>query len=145
MHYFIVAFRIGLYTWPCFYERRFTMRTSHTEDNKALTGYNTKYQRLPAFDLTGFTKIVESGGELYDEVRGDGRWEVLRNIAGDDKTIFGVASFDKECTKGRYRYTLAVKASEDQERNARLGVSLYTIHIKESEWIVFTIESFAAQ
>jgi len=121
------------------------MRISHAEDDRTLTGYSTKYKRLPAFDLTGFTKIVESGGELYDKARGDGRWEVLRNIAGDDKTIYGVASFDKECTKGHYRYTLAVKASEDQVRNANLGDSLFSIHIKESEWIVFTIDSFAAQ
>ena len=87
---------------------------SHAEDNKALTGYSTKYQRLPAFDLTGFTKIVPSGGELYDEVRSDGRWEVLRNIAGDDKTVYGVASLNEEYTKGRYRYILAVKTTEDR-------------------------------
>jgi len=113
---------------------------SHTEDNKALAGYSSKYQRLPAFDLTGFTKIVESGGELYDEVRSDGRWEVLRNIASDDKTIYGVASLDKDCPKGRYRYTLAVKASEDHVRNACLHDSMFSIHIRESEWILFTIQ-----
>jgi len=119
---------------------------SHAEDNKALTGYSTKYQRLPAFDLTGFTKIVPSGGELYDEVRSDGRWEVLRNIAGDDKTIYGVASHDKDAPKGRYRYTLAVKEpSEERVRNAGLGDSLFSIHIRESEWIVFELESFAMQ
>jgi len=121
------------------------MGISPAEDNRALTGYITKYQRLPAFDLTGFTKIVPSGGELYDEVRNDGRWKLLRDIAGDDKTIYGVASFDKECTKDRYRYTLAVKASEDHVRNSNLGDSLFSIHIKGSEWIIFTIESFAAQ
>jgi len=121
------------------------MGISHTEDNKALTGYSTKYLRLPAFDLTGFTKIVPSGGELYDEVRGDGRWEILRNIAGHDKAIYGVASMDKECTNGRYRYTMAAKASEENIRNANLCDSLFTMHIKESEWIIFTIESFAAQ
>jgi len=119
---------------------------SHTEDNKALTGFSTRCERLPAFDLTGFSKIVESGGEVYDEVRSDGRWEVLRNIAGDDKTIYGVASYDKDAPKGRYRYTLAVKEpTEDRARNAGLGDSLFSIHIRESEWIVFTLENMTTQ
>jgi len=121
------------------------MIMSHPEDNEALTGYSPKYQRVPAFDLTGFTKIVESGGELYEEVRSDGRWEVLRNIGGDDKTIYGVASLDKDCPKGRYRYTLAVKASEGHVSNAGLRDTLFSIHIRESEWIVFTLENFVAQ
>jgi len=134
-----------MYVVPFFIEKGVPMGISHAEGDKALTGYSTKYQKLPAFDLTGFTKIVPSGGELYDEVRGDGRWEVLRSIAGDDKTIYGVASLDKECTKGRYRYILAVKTTEDRVRNAGLGDSLFSIHIRESEWIVFTIENFVAQ
>ena len=115
---------------------------SHEEYNKALTGFSTRCERLPAFDLTGFTKIVPSGGELYDEVRSDGRWEVLRDIAGDDKTIYGVASHDKNAPKDHYRYTLAVKEpSEDHVRNAGLGDSLFSIHIRESEWIVFELEN----
>jgi hypothetical protein len=115
---------------------------SHTEDNKALTGFSTRCERLPAFDLYGFSKIVESGGELYDEVRSDSRWEVLRNIAGDDKTIYGVASHDKDAPKGRYRYTLAIKeSSEYRVRNTDLGVRLFSIYIRESEWIVFELEN----
>ncbi|MEM3047432.1 MAG: hypothetical protein QW057_10210, partial [Candidatus Bathyarchaeia archaeon] len=115
------------------------------EDDESLTGYSPRYERLPAFDLTGFTKIVESGGEVYEEVRSDGRWEVLRNLGGDDKTIYGVASLDKDCPKGRYRYTLAVKASEGDLRNAGLHDTLFSIHIKESEWIIFALEDFVAQ
>ncbi|MCL5999173.1 MAG: hypothetical protein M1546_24385 [Chloroflexi bacterium] len=125
------------------------MDTPYVQDSQALTGYSVRYQRLPAFDLIGFTKIVESGGELYREVRSDGRWAVLRDMGGDDKTIYGVASLDKECPKGRYRYTLAVKASaapfaEGSFADARHG-NLFSIHIRESEWLVFELEHFGAQ
>jgi len=121
------------------------MEVPRTEDNQAQVGYRTRYQELPAFDLIGFTKIVKSGGELYGEVRSDGRWEVLKSIAGDDKTIYGIASEDKDCPKGRYRYTLGVKASADHSRDACLYKDLFSIHIKQSGWIVFEIENFGAQ
>ena len=117
----------------------------YLEDSLALTGYSVSYQKLPAFDLTGFTKIVESGGEQYDAVRGDGRWEILRNIGDGDNTIYGVASLDEECPKGRYRYTVAVKAPADQFGDPCPYDDLFSIRIKESEWLVFELEHFAAQ
>ena len=33
----------------------------------------------------------------------------------DDRSIYGVASFDRSCPKGRYRYTLAVKEPCDHQ------------------------------
>ncbi|MBM3240181.1 hypothetical protein FJZ31_28180 [Candidatus Poribacteria bacterium] len=81
------------------------MNVNQQDDKQANVDYKTRYQELPAFDLIGYTKIVESGGELYDAVRSDGRWEKLKTIAGDDKTIFGLASLDKECPKGLYLKT----------------------------------------
>ena len=117
------------------------MDTPYVQDSQALTGYNVRYQQLPAFDLTGFTKIVASGGWLYREVRSDGRWAALRDMGGDDKTIFGVASLDKECPKGRYRYTLAVKASAGALRPG----NLFSVHIRKSEWLVFELEHFGTQ
>ena len=119
--------------------------TSKTEENEVLAAYRPECRRLPAFDLCGFTKIVASGGEQYGEVRADGRWQVLRDVAGDDGTIYGVATHDKDAPEGSYRYTLAVKASEDRFRDAGHHDGLYSIHIEESEWIVFTIDSFSAQ
>ena len=95
--------------------------------------------------MIGFTKIVESGGELYDEVRSDGRWEKLRTIAGDDKTIFGVASSDKECPKGKYRYTVGVKANAESHEKPRMDSDLFSMHIKQAGWLIFTLESFIKQ
>jgi hypothetical protein len=97
------------------------------------------------FDLLGFTKIVISGGEQYDEVRKDGRWDVLRQIAGADKTIYGIASFDKECTKNHYRYTLAVVKPDDAGKLAGYESQLFPFHVNESTWCVFTLEHFEKQ
>ena len=49
--------------------------------------YKTVYQEWPAFTVTGVTKIVASGGELYDAVRSDGRWDALRWLGGGDAPL----------------------------------------------------------
>ena len=121
------------------------MSAHQQHDEQTKMDYKTRYQELPAFDLIGFTKIVESGGELYDEVRSDGRWERLKTIAGDDKTIFGVASLDKECPKGKCRYTIGVKAKAEFLEKPGLDNDLFTIHIKQAGWLIFTLESFIKQ
>ena len=114
-------------------------------DQQGDIGYKTRYQDLPAFDVTGFTKIVKSGGELYDEVRRDGRWDKLKSIAGDDKTIFGVASLDKHCPKGSYRYTVGIKAKAETTHGPRLDEDLFSIHIREATWLIFVLEDFKKQ
>jgi predicted transcriptional regulator YdeE len=117
-----------------------------SEQKDDVTVYMPREVHLPAFDVTGFTKIVPSGGELYDAVRTDGRWEVLRELGGDDATIYGVASLDKECRPaGHYRYTLGVKAPVADTKDTSLKDSLFSIHIRESDWVVFTLESFIGQ
>jgi hypothetical protein len=74
-----------------------------------LTEFAAYTTTLPAFEVVGFTKIVTSGGEQYDAVRRDGRWELLRRLAGKEKTLYGVASVDAACPKGTYGYTLGVR------------------------------------
>jgi hypothetical protein len=121
------------------------MSANQQHDEQAKMDYKTRYQELPAFDLIGFTKIVESRGEIYDAVRSNGRWEKLKTIAGDDKTIFGVASSDKECPKGKYRYTVGVKANAESLEKPRLDSDLFSMHIKQAGWLIFTLESFSKQ
>jgi len=115
--------------------------SANQQHNEVNVGYKTRYQELPAFDLIGFTKCVESGGELYEGVRSDGRWEALKTIAGDDKTIFGVATHDKQCPG--YRYTIGVKAKA--EFLEKPHDDLFSIHIKQAGWLIFTLESFIKQ
>ena len=88
---------------------------------------------------------MPSGGELYDAVRTDGRWEVLREL-GDDATVYGVASMDKECRPaGHYRYTLGVKGPVGDVEDPNVRDSLFSIHIRESDWVVFALDSFVGQ
>ncbi len=104
-----------------------------------MSEWDPKHVILTAFDVVGFTKIVASGGEQFGEVYGDERWGQLRRLGGSDPTIYGIASEDDECPAGRYRYTLAVKASGEQVKEAGLEGRLFAMHIGASEWLVFTL------
>jgi len=115
------------------------------DGNQGERDYRARHEDVPAFDVIGFTKIVRSGGELYEEARNDGRWQVLKSIAGDAKTTYGVATVDKDCSKGSYRYTLGVKAPVDQSRDTGLYDDLFSIHIARSGWIILSLEHFGAQ
>ncbi|MGE5530117.1 MAG: hypothetical protein ACM3X6_13400 [Patescibacteria group bacterium] len=101
--------------------------------------YQVEYKILPAFDLIGFTKIVKSGGELYREVREDGRWDTLRRLGAEDPTIYGVATEVKDCPKGHYRYTIAVKVPGESGMVEVLKEQLFPIHVEESEWVIFDL------
>jgi len=92
-----------------------------------IMGFPFQKRHCSAFDIIGFTKIVGSGGELYGEVRTDGRWDKLKA----NGSIYGIASLDEECTEGKYRYTIGVKNFEDE---------MYRFHVGESDWIIFTID-----
>lgn len=98
-----------------------------------------KQVSLPAFDVVGFTKTVTSGGEQFEAVWGDARWQQLRKLGGTDPTIYGIASHDAECPEGCYRYTVGVKASEEAVRQAGLEGRLFRISIPASEWLVFSL------
>jgi len=100
-----------------------------------IMGFAYEKRHVSAFSILGFTKFVKSGGELYNEVRNDGRWELLREMAGQDKHIYCSASDDKDCPRGFYRYTIGIRDNgtiDDKE--------LFPIQIKESDWIVFQID-----
>lgn len=105
--------------------------------------YPTRIEHREAFGLAGFTKVVRSGGEVYDEARGDGRWAVLRALGGADPTIYGVASVDAACPPGWYRYTLAVL--QPDAAAAATDEPLHRMSIARSDWLVFTLDDFMAQ
>lgn len=115
------------------------------EGDGVLARYSPRLVSLPARDLVGFTAFVQSGGAQYEAVRADGRWDVLRRIAGDDKTIYGVASDDPEAPSHHYRYTVAVDASGSDPGAAEVPGELFTIHVGASDWVVFALASFSDQ
>jgi hypothetical protein len=107
--------------------------------------YRTTYQEWPAFTITGISRITASGGELFDAVRRDGRWEALRRLGGEDATLYGMASFDKACSEGTYRYTLGVKNAVATAGDLFAGETLFSLPIRQAGWLVFELDDFAAQ
>jgi hypothetical protein len=93
----------------------------YLERSMETTGYRVRYQELPAFDLTGFTKIVESGGEVYKEVRADGRWEVLKTLNRSDQR-FGYTA----------RHGLAVG---DFDSDGHLNLFAGTLEEESTVWV----------
>ena len=82
---------------------------------------------------------------MYAAVRDDGRWDQLKAIGGQDGTVYGVASEDDECPKGKYRYTIAVKAPSGKSNASSIPKGLFHVHISETEWLVFEINHFETQ
>lgn len=107
--------------------------------------YPSRVLALPAFDLLGFTQFVQSGGVLYEAVRHDGRWEELRRLAGEEGSIYGVASHDEACPSGHYRYTMAVKSEACPNRGREGLGDFHPIHIPAAEWVAFLLTDFEAQ
>jgi hypothetical protein len=106
-----------------------------TSIENTIMGFTYEKRHESAFSVLGFTKFVKSGGELYDEVRSDGRWDRLKEMAGEDKHIYGAASDDKGCPRCFYRYTIGIRGDGTHD-----GEELFPIHVKESDWIVFKID-----
>jgi len=103
-------------------------------------GYPYKKCSRSAFDIIGFTKVVHSGGELYNAIRADGRWDALHGMNPCDKTIYGVASHDDECYDGCYRYTFGISKDEHFKENPLYAETLFPFRVIESDWIVFSLD-----
>jgi hypothetical protein len=121
------------------------VRERGPDESQDGVGYPTRYLKLPEFDVVGFTKIVQSGGEQLEAVRGDGRWKTLRDMAGSAGMIYGIASLDRQCPKGYYRYTVGTLAQREHSSSTDNGDELFTIHVAESGWVVFELADFDAQ
>ena len=115
-----------------------------------INGLTYQHKHRKAFDIVGFSIMTKSGGELYDAVRQDGRWEVLFNMNPESKTIYGVASDDAcpatcnkrtdKCSTARcFRYTMGVISDKNFVPNPAYN-KLYNYHVKESDWVIFLFE-----
>ena len=113
-------------------------------------GFVYEKRHVSAFDVIGFSEMERSGGKLYSEIREDGRWEILKAMNSNNKTIFGIASDDAcpescdrrtdICLSGRcYRYTMGITNDESYIANPAYS-ELFKFHIKESDWIVFKFD-----
>jgi hypothetical protein len=109
------------------------------EKNEIL-GFEYKNVFMHSFEIIGFTKIVQSGGELYDEIRNGEKWDILKKMNIKDKTIYGIASLDKDCPEHFYRYTMGIKKDDGYLINEKHKNELFSFQVKESNWIVFSLD-----
>jgi hypothetical protein len=119
------------------------------EKNK-VQGFVYEKRHVGAFDIIGFSKMVNSGGELYDEIWSDGRWAILKEMNSKNKTVYGIASeatcpvtcsrSTDECPRGCYRYTMGILNNKNYFENSEYN-ELFKFHVGESEWIIFTLEA----
>jgi hypothetical protein len=110
-------------------------------DNLEIKGFEYSIKKLSSFEIIGFTKIVNSGGEMYDEViQKKEKWEILKNMNPKNKNVYGIASMDKECSEGKYRYTMGIEKDENYIENKIYTDQLFKMSIKESTWIIFSLD-----
>lgn len=81
---------------------------------------------------------------MYAETRNSGYWDLLRRMATVDGCIYGVASLDKKCPAGRYRYTLAARMVPRSEGTGS-PEGMFLFHVRESHWLVFQLEHFGRE
>src|SRR5215471_2198817 len=110
-------------------------------DNREIKGFVYSIKERPSFGIIGFTKMVNSGGEMYDEIilKKD-KWEILKKMNSQNKNVYGIASMDKECPEGKYRYTMGIEKDENYIEDKSYADQLYSINIKESSWIIFSLD-----
>jgi hypothetical protein len=109
-------------------------------NNHEIRGFAYSIKALPSFIIIGFTKIVNSGGEMYDEIRHGDKWEILKKMNSKNKNVYGIASMDKECTEGKYRYTMGIEKNETYIEDKIYTDQLFSMTIKESDWVIFTMD-----
>lgn len=116
------------------------------EGSEEITGYRVKIMPKPAYQVTGYTLIVEPHQEskmvaqFVAELTADGRLEALKKASSAPAWVLGLGSWDEACQPGGMRYTVCL------EENAQTDLSLlfehYPLHtqaFEACEWMCFEI------
>ena len=110
-------------------------------NSQELKNFNYCIKKFSSFKIIGFTKIVNSGGEMYDEImQKNEKWELLKNMNSKNKNVYGIASMDKECPEGKYRYTMGIEKDENYIGNKIYANQLFPMNINESNWVIFSLD-----
>jgi len=118
---------------------------NYIENSEGIAGYKVKIWEREAFRVTGYTILVPPGRpgmnkprELWDAIIADGRLEKLRSASSVRPWVLGLGSWDPECEKKGFRYTICIEETEhtDFTQLAR-EYSLFTKEIGASDWMCF--------
>jgi len=115
----------------------------HIEDSAALVGYRVHIMRRPAFTVRGFTLIVppRSPGapkQLWDKLAADGSLAQLIAASSVPPWVLGLGSWDPECPRKGFRYTVCIEETEHTDFAALAAQhELFTKQIGASDWMCF--------
>jgi hypothetical protein len=115
----------------------------YIENSEAIVGYKVKIWHRPPFAIVGYTLIVPPGAatavpEFYTQVTDDGRMAALRAASSVETWMLGLGSWDAECEKRGFRYTICIEETE-HTGFAALGerYPLFRMEFGESDWMCF--------
>ncbi|MHB0879058.1 MAG: hypothetical protein ACYC5O_23725 [Anaerolineae bacterium] len=112
-------------------------------DSEALVGYPVKIWHRPPFAIVGYTLIVPPNADgrvpaFYDEVAADGRRAALKAASPIEPWLLGLSSWDSECEKKGFRYTICVEETELTDFSALAKQhQLFRMEFGESDWMCF--------
>ena len=123
------------------------MPTTYLADSEEITGYKVKIWTGEAFRVVGFTLLVTAGRkfermvpDFWSEVVADGRLARLIAASTVQPWVLGLSSWDPECKKHGFRYTICIEETEHTDFTPLAQeYSLFRKQIGASDWMCFEL------
>ena len=109
--------------------------------SKEKCGFKASLVTKNKFRIMGFTKIMTgeaSADEFVDEVRNDGRLDIINKYKKPGAPILSFGSHDMDSQlRGGWRYTICLAESDITDVQAFMKHNLYIEKIDTSRWLIF--------
>ena len=103
-------------------------------------GYEVYIANRGPFRAFGFTTIVPPGNpeRFWQEVKVDGRLKRLMNCSSVPTNLLGAGTWDEECSKKGFRYTICIEETENTDFAVLYGqYTLHEIRAGATDWMCF--------
>jgi len=117
----------------------------YLERSEEIVGYRVKIMHREAFKIRGYTLIVPEHKEylvpqFWNEISADGRLEKLKKASSVQPWVLGLGTWDAECEKRGYRYTICIEETEHTDfTSLAQEYTLFTKQIGASDWMCFEL------
>jgi len=109
--------------------------------SKKKCGFKASLVTKNKFRIMGFTKIMASGSSVdgfIDEIRKDGRLDILNMYKKPGAPILGFGSLDMDAQfRGGWRYTICLAEPDITDVPAFMQYNPYVRKIDTSKWLIF--------
>lgn len=118
----------------------------YIERAEELVGYKAKVWHREPFAIVGYTLIVAPGADravpdFYTEATNDGRMAALRACSSAPTWMLGLSTWDKECEKKGYRYTICIEETQHTDFTALAQrYPLFRLELGASDWLCFEMD-----